>query len=165
MMRSFVPNPSGTAGWAVALLLAGLTAGEARAQSPVAPQPAPAAPGWSTYVPGRGWVGYTPPSAPVMVPSYRAPAAATVSTVPPGWAGYAPARAWYGYAPASSTLPTTVRVNPAGGLLPFDGSRRRAANRFVNGNAPQLSYTLPSYREFGSGRPVPLAKPWLPGSP
>jgi hypothetical protein len=52
------------------------------------------------------------------------------------------------------------RVLPAS-----DGSRRRASNWFVNGNVPQLAYTLPAYREYGSGRTIPLIKPWLPPPP
>jgi hypothetical protein len=81
-----------------------------------------------------------------------------------GWAGYAPATAWVGYAPASSSLYPTVRPG-AQALLPSDGTRRRAASLFVNRYESGLSYTLPAYREYGSGRQVPLAKPWLPLSP
>jgi len=152
-------------GWALALT--GLALPESHAQQVAAPPtagtPASGSAGWYGYVPGQGWVRYAPPSAPVVSPgtAVASPYPATAVPPPPGWAGYAPASAWAGYAPASSPVTPAVRLR----ALPADGSRRRAANRVVNGNAPQLSYTLPAYREFGTGRNIPLAKPWLPPSP
>lgn len=156
MLTGLVPAACG------ALTLA-IVAGpaESRAQAPTPPPRA----SWYAYVPGRGWVGYAPPSAPAAAPAVRyapAPAPVAPAGTPAGWAGYAPATAWAGYAPASSTRSPAVRTP---GSIPPGPQRRVAANRFVNGNAPGLSYTLPSYREYGSGRSVPLAKPWLPASP
>jgi len=154
-------NALAAAGCALALAVApGPLAPEARAQQPVAP---PSGPGWYGYVPGRGWVAYAPnsPSAPV-----SGTAATSVPASPPasGWYGYAPAAGWTGYAPASSPIVPAVRPAPRR-VLPADGSRRRAANSAVNHIAPQLSYTIPAHREYGTGRPIPLAKPWLPPSP
>ncbi len=57
-----------------------------------------------------------------------------------GWAGYAPGTAWSGYVPGTAW----VRYSPRVG---------------------RVSSTVSHYRELGSGRPIPLAKPWLPGSP
>lgn len=137
---------------------AGIGADVARAQSPT-PEP-----GWYGYTPGRGWVRYSPASAPAVTsvaPAPRAPAA----PAPSGWAYYDPARGWIGYAPASSPTYPNPAVTPRPRVLPADGSRRRAASYAVNHIAPGLSYTLPAYREFGTGRNIPLAKPWLPPSP
>lgn len=135
---------------------------EVVAQAPTAGAPVGAEPGWYGYVPGQGWVSYVPPSAPAVAPA--APSARTAVPVAPGWAGYAPATGWAGYAPASSPYYPAPAVR-APRTLPADGSRRRAAHVAVNNIAPQLAYALPAYREYGSGRNVPLAKPWLPASP
>jgi hypothetical protein len=35
----------------------------------------------------------------------------------------------------------------------------------VNDGAAQYLYALSSYREYGTGRNIPLKKPWLPPSP
>ena len=50
-------------------------------------------------------------------------------------------------------------------VLPGNEGRRHASHRFVNLNEPQLADTLHAYREYGSGRSIPLIKPWLPPSP
>ena len=149
-------------GCALALWLGSMPSG-VRAQQPVAPPAAATGSGWYGYVPGRGWVVYAPPSSPAPGAAPAAPRAPLPSP-PPGWAGYAPATAWTGYAPASAPISPAVRpqyrrVYPPGPL------RRSAANLAVNHIAPGLSYAIPSYREYGTGRNVPLAKPWLPPSP
>lgn len=145
-------------------LLAGFGARDARAQADVTSQPSPAVPGWYSYDPARGWVRYAAPSAPMVTSS--APSANVVATPPPGWSGYAPANGWVGYAPASSpSYPNSpVRV-PRRQMSSSDGSLQRAANQAVNRIAPQYSFAIPAYREYGSGRNIPLAKPWLPPSP
>jgi hypothetical protein len=48
---------------------------------------------------------------------------------------------------------------------PPDEARRYAANLAVNHNQSQYTNLIPWYREYGTGRKVPLAKPWLPASP
>jgi hypothetical protein len=135
------------------------------AQAQTAAQPVAAEPGWYSYQPGRGWVPYTAPSAPAVTPGAPMTNVAT-TPVSRGWYGYSPATGWTYYAPASSpTYPNAAVTVRRQRILPADGSRRRAANQAVNHIAPELSYTVSAYREMGTGRPIPLAKPWLPPSP
>lgn len=178
-MRSNIHEKRGAGALAAGLalvFLAGMVAPEARAQQALAPRPATPGAGWYGFVPGRGWVGYAPASTPMTssnaVGSRPTPGSyggtPSPATAPPpaaGWAGYAPASAWAGYAPASAPISPAVRPAQGRVALPADGSRRRAAGLFVNRDTPGLSYTAPAYREYGTGRPVPLAKPWLPPSP
>jgi hypothetical protein len=145
-------------GWALALLACSAPLG-AWAQPPGVPPSPTAEPGWYGYVPGRGWVSYAPASEPLPASNVTV-APPGSSSVPPGWAGYSPATAWTGYAPASAPVrPVVTPVYPPG------PARRRAANLAVNRIAPQFAYAIPAYREYGSARSVPLAKPWLPPSP
>ena len=164
IIRKTVKARAVAAGLAV-LVTAGVAVSEARAQQPAAAPAAQPGTAWYQYVPGRGWVGYAPPSAPAVSSISPGSTASTTPTPAPGWAGYAPGPAWLGYAPASSPRAVVVQPGRRWGILPGDGSRRRAAGLFVNGDNPSLSYTLPAYHEMGTGRPVPLAKPWLPPSP
>lgn len=170
--RTVVPAAIGCA----LALLSGVASQESLAQQAAAPATAPGGTGWYGYVPGQGWVSYAPPSTPVPSPGTAtygtAPGypGATTSTAPAaaparGWAGYNPGPAWLGYAPASAGTPVVVRPAPSWTPLPSGTMRRRAAHEFVNGNATQYSHALRSYREMGTGRNVPLAKPWLPPSP
>lgn len=164
-----------TAIGSVLVLLWGLTCEESRAQQVAAPRAdvvAPGGAGWYAYDPARGWVSYAPASAPATVQYGTAPGspgAATAVPVAPaarGWAGYNPGPAWLGYAPASAGTGVVVRPVPGWTLPPAGTMRRRAAHEFVNGNAPSdYARALSSYREMGSGRRVPLAKPWLPPPP
>lgn len=152
------------AGGMLALLVAGTTPREVLAQPPASGAPVTAQPGWYGYVPGQGWAAYAPPSAPAVAPGAATSPAPT--PVAPGWAGYSPATGWTGYAPASTPNYSGPVVRaPESRILPPGASRRRAAHLAVNQIRPDLAYTLPAYREYGSGRRVPVPKPWLPGSP
>jgi hypothetical protein len=149
---------------ALALILAlGWLPVEVQAQQPGGqPAGAPAA-GWYQYTPGSGWVLYGPPSAPPGFSSAATPPSPG-TPLPPDWLAYSPATGWTNYAPASSPFLPAV-APPRRRVLPMDASRRYAANLVVNGTAPDLIYTLPWYKEYGTGRDIPLSKPWLPPSP
>lgn|GEM_PF-5491413 len=127
-------------------------------------QPGTAEPGWYGYIPGRGWVRYaTAPASPVASNASRT--SGTTSPAPSGWAGYSPATGWTGYAPASSSTYPNPAVKPSRRTSSSTSDRQRAAHQAVHRIAPELSHAIPAYREYGSGRSVPLAKPWLPSSP
>lgn len=145
------------AGWAV-IIAFGAASTPARAQ-----QSGPARPA----SPAASWYGYAPASAPSAMPSAATPRTTSNALAPigTGWAGYAPAAAWVGYAPASAPVAVVIRPAPRRVVLAPGPARRRAASEFVNHNAPQYSYALASYKEFGSGRNIPLAKPWLAPPP
>jgi hypothetical protein len=106
----------------------------------------PASP-WVAYAP-NGWTGY---SAPAAAPRYVAPApsaGAWAGYYPNAWYVYNPGVAWQGYAPAVTTAPRVVQP--------------LAASPSITPHYGRIGNT---YREFGTGRSVPLHKPWLPGSP
>jgi hypothetical protein len=122
-----------------------LAVSEARAQQVVSP--AGGSTTWYSYVPGRGWVGYNPGSAPAI--ASRSLASTTTPSAAPGWVGYTPASA---------------RLSPPV-VLPSGYANRRAASMFVNRSTPRYASSLPAYSESGTGRHVPMIKPWLPLQP
>jgi hypothetical protein len=155
---------AGIVGSAVALVLGlGVFPVDVRAQQLTGPPAGNVGPGWYGYTPGGGWVLYVPPSAPGGFSGAATPPAPGPTPVP-GWAGYSPATGWTGYAPASSPFVPAVRPPRLRAPAPNE-PHRYAANLAVNHNAPQFISFIPWYREYGTGRRIPLSKPWLPASP
>jgi hypothetical protein len=108
--------------------------------------------------PAQGWAGYRSvqpgTSQPAAKPAKKAPA--QTAQVRSGWTGYAPVTAWSSYRPGTArqgTSPGTSR--------PVNNMARSR----VSGPSPYHGNQPRSYREYGSGRAVSVAKPWLPGSP
>jgi hypothetical protein len=99
-----------------------------------------------------GWAGYRS-----VRPGASQPTAKT-APLRSGWVGYAPSAAWSGYrtVPArSGSSPGPATARPVNNM---DRSRVAGPNPY-HGTQPR------SYHEYGSGRRIPVAKPWLPGSP
>lgn len=120
---------------------------------------------WPAYGPSNAWAGYAP--RPAVVPSTATTTASNTSAwsgYAPGtaWRGYNPGTAWRGYAPTTN-LPRVVwrgnnPPNRPGESYSFHAGEARIYGARVRAIAPT------AYRELGTGRPVPLSKPWLPGS-
>lgn len=106
--------------------------------------------GWPKYTPRSAWAGYGHATVPTVVEPH-----APVYVSQSGWATYAPSSAW-----------TTYRLQA--GWQSYEPAAARPMNMrqaHVSGPSPYADGLARSYHEYGTGRPVPLAKPWLAGSP
>jgi hypothetical protein len=125
----------------------------------------------------QSWVGYrsaqpVTTSQPAAKTDQKAhatvnPTARTKTAQPhSGWTGYGPSAAWSSYRPGTARVGTT---SPATSRLTTAPATSRPVNQMdrsrVSGPSPYHGNQPRSYHEYGSGRRVSLAKPWLPGSP
>jgi hypothetical protein len=116
-----------------------------------------------TPVTGSGWGGYAPASTwGSATPAVTYAPAGTVATFTPqpgsaSWGGYAPYTNWNGYNPGVAWQ----YVDPRAGTRPAYVNTNVVPGAFPRG----YGSPVPSFnREFGTGRNVAMAKPWLPGS-
>jgi hypothetical protein len=128
-----------------ALAVLGEGLGRAHGQTPYV-IPNAGSTGWRGYGPGYSWSGYAPGSS---------------------WEAYVPGTGWGGYVPgtpAPTAGPAPAVTQPVYPNYVYVTPTTRQPSASVRRSSPFADGRVRAFREFGSGRPVPLRKPWLPGS-
>lgn len=114
---------------------------------------------WGGYAPGYSWAPYGPGSAWVpYVPGTPVSPSVAVQPQPPQP---------FGLTPATQPLVVTAPGQPVYRTVPATSGRAliNGVRNPVRGPTPYADGRARNYYEYGSGRNVPLAKPWLPGAP
>lgn len=158
-MRS-TPSKAARLGFLLAIGIISVMPSMSRAQAPYVPGGSGGswggyAPGysWGAYAPGSAWIPYTPGTPTVISPPS---AAATVPTQPSQPVVLLP-----------GTQPIVIATQPIYPTAPVARPRTliNGVSNPVRGATPYADGRARNYYEYGSGRRVPLAKPWLPGAP
>ncbi len=114
----------------------------------------------SGYAPATAWYGYAPSTSGYVPVTVAQPALAPAGT---GWTGYAPLASWTGYNPGAAW----VGYTPTQVAIPVNAAAASPIVQLnhVPGPNPYMDGRPHPYYEYGSGRKIALAKPWLPGAP